>query len=119
MNKKIPTVINAKGRTVAVLADSANEDYISLTDIAGYKNDDTNSVIQNWMRGRDTIDFLGLWEELNNPDFNCLEFEAIKADSGANSFVLTPKYQICTFIEERVSKPTDFFSKASGKSLFG
>ena len=92
MNKKIPAVINAKGRTVAVLADSANEDYISLTDIARYKNEDyPGYVIQNWMRSRSTVEFLGLWEELNNPDFNCLEFEAIKVDSGANSFVLTPK----------------------------
>ena len=91
MNKKIPAVINAKGRTVAVLADSANEDYISLTDIARYKNDDTNTVIQNWMRGRDTIDFLGLWEKINNPDFKPLEFEGFRNNAGSNAFTLSPQ----------------------------
>ena len=91
MNKKITAVINAKGRTVAVLADSANEDYISLTDIARYKNDDTNSVIQNWMRGRNTIDFLGLWEKINNPDFKPLEFDGFRNQAGSNAFTLSPQ----------------------------
>ncbi|MDO4561290.1 MAG: KilA-N domain-containing protein [bacterium] len=91
MNKKIPSVINANGRTVTVLANSASDDYISLTDIARYKNDDTNAVIQNWMRGRDTIDFLGLWEKINNADFKPLEFEGFRSQAGSNAFTLSPQ----------------------------
>ena len=67
------------------------DDYISLTDIAKYKNaDDPRFIIQNWMRTRFTIEFLRIWEQLNNPDFNRVEFEAVKNESGSNSFVMTP-----------------------------
>ena len=67
-------------------------DFISLTDIAKYKNaDDPRFIIQNWMRTRFTVEFLGIWEHLNNPDFNRLEFEAVKNESGSNAFVMTPK----------------------------
>lgn len=67
------------------------EDYISLTDIAKHKNpEDPRFIIQNWMRTRFTIDFLGLWEHLNNPDFNRVEFEAVKNEAGSNAFVMTP-----------------------------
>lgn len=67
------------------------DDYISLTDIAKYRNaDDPRFVIQNWMRTRFTVEFLGIWEQLNNPDFNRVEFEAVKNESGSNSFVMTP-----------------------------
>lgn len=67
------------------------EDFISLTDIAKYKNaDDPRFVIQNWMRTRFTMEFLGIWEYLNNPDFNRVEFEAVKNESGSNAFVMTP-----------------------------
>jgi KilA-N domain len=67
------------------------QDYISLTDIAKHKNaDDPRFVIQNWMRTRFTIEFLGIWEQLNNPDFNRVEFEAVKNASGSNAFVMTP-----------------------------
>ena len=51
----------------------------------------TNVVIQNWMRLKDTIEFLGFWEQLSNPKFNCIEFEAIKASAGTNRFILTAK----------------------------
>ena len=51
----------------------------------------TNVVIQNWMRLKDTIEFLGFWEQLSNPNFNCIEFEAIKASAGTNRFILTAK----------------------------
>lgn len=92
MNKKIPALIDANGHTITILSDGLSDDYISLTDIARYKNAEfPGYVIQNWMRSRATAEFLGLWEELNNPDFNCLEFDAIKSEAGANSFVLTPK----------------------------
>ncbi|MBN4063515.1 KilA-N domain-containing protein [Cardiobacterium sp. AH-315-I02] len=67
------------------------EDYISLTDIAKHKNpDDPRFIIQNWMRTRFSIEFLGLWEQLNNPDFNRIEFEAVKNEAGSNAFVMTP-----------------------------
>ncbi len=67
------------------------DDFISLTDIAKYKNpDDPRFVIQNWMRTRFTVEFLGIWEQLNNPDFNRVEFEAVKNEAGSNAFVMTP-----------------------------
>ncbi|MEG2841951.1 MAG: KilA-N domain-containing protein, partial [Ruthenibacterium sp.] len=79
-------------RTLAVVSDGSYDGYISLTDIARYKNPEyPGYVIQNWMRNRSTIEFLGLWEQINNPDFNYLEFEAIKNDAGSNAFVMTPK----------------------------
>lgn len=92
-NKKVQSVIHANGVDIAVVTSIGNEDdYISLTDIAKYHNPELPGyVIQNWMRNRSTIEFLGLWEELNNPDFNCLEFEAIKQAAGSNSFAMTPK----------------------------
>ena len=92
-DKKIESVIHANGVDITVVTTIGNEeDYISLTDIAKYHNPELPGyVIQNWMRNRSTIDFLGLWEELNNPQFNCLEFEAIKQAAGSNSFAMTPK----------------------------
>lgn len=67
------------------------DDYISLTDIAKYRNaDDPRFIIQNWMRTRFTLEFLGIWEKLNNPDFNRVEFEAVKNNAGSNAFVMTP-----------------------------
>ena len=68
------------------------EDYISLTDIARYKDSKrTDYIIQNWLRNRNTIEFLGIWEHLNNPDFNPIEFDGIKKQAGLNSFILTAK----------------------------
>ncbi len=71
------------------------QDYISLTDIARYKEADRiDHVIQNWMRNRNTIEFLGIWEQLYNPEFKPLEFEGFKRQAGLNSFVLTPRLWI-------------------------
>jgi len=68
------------------------EDYISLTDIARYKDSKrTDYIIQNWLRNRNTIEFLGIWEHLNNPNFNPIEFDGIKKQAGLNSFILTAK----------------------------
>jgi len=68
------------------------EDYISLTDIARYKDAErTDYIIQNWLRNRNTIEFLGIWEHLNNPGFNPIEFDGIKKQAGLNSFILTAK----------------------------
>lgn len=66
-------------------------DYICITDIARQKNsEDPNGVIANWMRNRNTIEFLGIWEELYNPCFNPLEFEGFRRDAGLNAFTLSP-----------------------------
>ena len=71
------------------------EDYISLTDIARYKNPDrTDDLIRNWLRNRNTIEFLGIWEQLNNPAFKPVEFDGFRKQAGLNSFTLTPKQWI-------------------------
>ena len=68
------------------------EDYICITDIARYKDEArTDNIIQNWLRNRNTIEFLGIWEQLNNPDFKPIEFEGFRKQAGLNSFVLTAK----------------------------
>jgi hypothetical protein len=69
-----------------------HDDYISLTDIAKYKSQDTPAdIIKNWLRARSTIDLLGLWEKLNNPDFKLVEFDQFRFEAGENAFVLSPK----------------------------
>ncbi|MFI3315373.1 MAG: KilA-N domain-containing protein [Rikenellaceae bacterium] len=83
--------INIEGVDV-VLVKQGGEDYISLTDMARYKNlERTNYIIQNWMRTRYTIEFIGLWEKIHNPDFKSIEFDAFRNEAGLNSFVLTPQ----------------------------
>lgn len=68
------------------------EDYISLTDIARYKNEDgSDDIIRNWLRNRNTLEFLGIWERLNNPDFKPVEFDGFRNQAGLNSFTLSPK----------------------------
>lgn len=69
-----------------------DEDYICITDIARYKDEKrTDYIIQNWLRNRNTIEFLGIWEHLNNPDFNPIEFDGFRKRAGLNSFTLTAK----------------------------
>ena len=73
------------------------KDYISLTDIAKQKNVTApNGVIGNWMRNRNTIEYLGLWETLHNPNFNPLEFEGFRKQAGLNAFTLSPSQWIET-----------------------
>lgn len=75
-----------------VLYKQNQEEYISLTDMAKFRDSErTNYIIQNWMRTRSTIEFLGLWEQLKNPNFKSIEFDAFRNESGSNSFTLTPK----------------------------
>ena len=70
-------------------------EYICITDIARYKNPDrTDDLIRNWLRNRNTIEFLGIWEQLNNPAFKPVEFDGFKKQAGLNSFTLTPKQWI-------------------------
>ena len=95
--KPIINKIVAQDTEISVLSKGTEDDFLSLTDIARYKNADYPSdVIQNWMRNRSTVEFLGLWERIHNPDFNYLEFEVIDGEAGRNGFVLTPKRWIET-----------------------
>lgn len=82
--------IIVKDKEIAITGFS-DDDYVSLTDIAKFlNNDDPRYPIQNWMRLKDTIDYIGLWETLNNSNFNRVEFDAYKKEYGRNSFVMTP-----------------------------
>lgn len=84
--------IIADGLEISVISVGNEDDYISLTDIAKKRTEENPGyLIQNWMRNRNTVKFLGLWEQMHNPNFNYLEFEAIEKEAGLNSFVLTPK----------------------------
>lgn len=85
--------INANGTEIAYYTDEdSKNDYISLTDIARKKNPlEPKAVVANWMRSRSTIEYLGLWEQLNNPDFKGLEFESFKNEAGSNAFTLSPQ----------------------------
>ena len=91
MSKVIKEVIHAHGIDIGIYTEDFKNEYISITDIARYKSDDPAAVIQNWMRGRDVIEFLGLWESLHNPNFKPLEFEGFKNQAGANAFTMSPK----------------------------
>jgi hypothetical protein len=88
--------IDANGTEIRVMGDVVNEEaYISLTDIAKYKNPDNAFIIvANWMRNHSTISFLGLWEQIHNPNFKPIEFDRFKAESGDNAFTLTPQQWI-------------------------
>ena len=96
MGKLIKDTIHANGIDIGIYTQDFENEFISLTDIARYKSDDPTSVIQNWMRNRDVIEFLGLWERLHNSDFNPLEFEGFKKQAGANAFTMSPKKWIET-----------------------
>jgi len=94
VSKSKKSTVDVQGTTVSIVS-SGNDDYLSLTDIAKYKNPDhADDVIRNWLRNRNTIEFLGVWERLNNSDFNPVEFDGIKIMAGLNSFTLTPKQWI-------------------------
>ncbi len=81
--------INVKDTTISIV--KFNEtDFISLTDVAKFKSDEPNAVIGNWLRNRNTIEYLGIWETLYNPDFNPLEFEGFKKEAGLNAFTMSP-----------------------------
>lgn len=84
--------IEIGSRLITVNLSENENDYISLTDIAKFKNiDDPRFAIQNWMKTRYTVDFLGVWEQIHNPNFNRVEFDTFKNEAGTNAFVLTPQ----------------------------
>ena len=89
--KTVKETIHAKGLEIGIYTTDFENEFISLTDIAKYRNgDDPRFVIQNWMRNRNTIEFLAVWEELHNPNFNRVQFEAVRNEAGLNRFVMTP-----------------------------
>lgn len=88
--RQIKETIHAKGIEISIYTTDFENEFISLTDIAKYKSDDPNATICNWMRNRDTLEFLGLWESLHNPDFKPLEFEGFRNNAGLNAFTMSP-----------------------------
>ena len=83
--------VNIQGIDVVFYTEN-KEDFISLTDIARHQDSERSDyILQNWMRNRSTIEFVGLWEKFNNPNFNSIEFDGIRNLAGSNSFSLTPK----------------------------
>lgn len=88
--------INVKEHVVSIIRIN-NEDYISITDIARFKNPkEPKDVVKNWFRNRSTIEYLGLWEKINNPDFKGVEFDPLLFEAGSNSFTLSPSKWIET-----------------------
>ena len=85
--------INANGTEISVMnANNSQDDYLCLTDLARRKNPyEPKDVVKNWLRLRSTIEFLGLWEQLYNPDFKGVEFDTFKNEAGSNAFTLTPQ----------------------------
>ena len=92
MSKIKKEQISAKGFTIQVYTEDFRNDYISLTDIARYKNmHEPKDVVKNWLRVRDTIEFLGLWETIHNPNFKGVEFDSFRKEAGTNAFTLSPQ----------------------------
>ena len=91
MSKVKKDTIEAKGFAIQIYTEDFKNDYISLTDIARYKSDEPFIVINNWLRGKDNIQFLGLWESMHNPDFKPIEFDRLRNEAGSNAFTLSPK----------------------------
>ena len=100
MKDKITTIMNVNENEIRVMRIDS-EDYISLTDLARYKNsDDPSDVIKKWLSNYDTIEFLGLWEELSNENFNLAEFSLIKMEAPKKSFTMSPS-QWCTRVNAK------------------
>ncbi len=89
MAKDKKSSINVQGTAITILS-QREEDYISLTDMVKHF-EGRSALIEQWLKNKDTVLFLGVWEQINNPDFNSLEFEGIKNEAGRNSFFLSAK----------------------------
>ena len=90
-NQTVENTIIANGTEISVISSPNGEDYISLTDIARHRNPEFPAdVIKNWLRLRSTIEYLGVWEEINNPNFKLVEFDQFKNAAGSNTFVMSP-----------------------------
>ena len=111
-------IINAKGTEIAVLSKGDENDFFPLTDIARYKNpDEPKDVVKNWMRSRSTIEFLGLWGLLNNPNFKGFEFDSFIHDAGSNAFTLSPQKWISA--TNAIEQMTSILGSAAIKQLEG
>lgn len=91
MVKPVKETIHAKGLDIGIYTNDFKNEFISLTDIAKFRSDDPNNTIRNWMRSKETIAFLGLWEKLHNPNFKPVEFEGFKNEAGYNAFTMAPQ----------------------------
>lgn len=90
MRKKVSSLL-VKQVNINIFQEKEHE-YISLTDIAAFKNsNEPKDVVKNWLRNRGTIEFLGLWEKINNPHFKGVEFDSFLFEAGSNSFTLSPR----------------------------
>ncbi|MGO8816455.1 MAG: KilA-N domain-containing protein [Terriglobia bacterium] len=87
--------IEVQGKEITIIS-RQREGFISLTDIAKYRDSDAPAdIVKNWLRSRSTIEFLGLWEQLNNPGFKLVEFDQFRNEAGSNHFVLSPQKWNC------------------------
>ena len=91
MAKIIKDTIHAKGIEIGIYTTDFENEFISLTDIARYRSADPRITIHTWLRGRDIVEFLGLWESLHNPDFKRSEFDTFKSEAGTNAFTFSIK----------------------------
>ena len=83
--------ISAKGFAIQIYTEDFKNDYISPIDIARYKSEEPFIIINNWLRSKYTIKFLGLWESMNNINFKPIEFDRFKNEAGSNAFTLSPQ----------------------------
>ena len=88
--KVVKETIHAIGFDISIYTMDFENEFISLTDIAKYKSNVPNDVIKNWMRSRETLEFLGLWETLHNPDFKPVEFDGFRKEAGLHAFTMSP-----------------------------
>ncbi|MBN2686243.1 MAG: KilA-N domain-containing protein [Pontiellaceae bacterium] len=110
--------INANGTEITVLSKGDENDYISLTDIARYKNpDEPKDVIKNWMRNRSTIEFLGLWEELNNPGFKGVEFDTFKNEAELIKQEIPPRQRLVTLNKMAIEQMTSILKSPATRQL--
>ena len=89
--KLVNDTIHAKGIDISIYTEDFQNEFISLTDIARYKSNEPKDVVKNWMRSKDTIEFLGLWEQLHNEKFKGVEFDSFRRQAGSNAFTLSPQ----------------------------
>jgi KilA domain-containing protein len=100
MSKNKKTTIEVKGSAITVLSQK-EDDYICITDIARYKNAErTDDLVRNWLRNRNTIEFPGIWEQLDNPDFKPVEFDGIRMQAGLMQDLLTGKKRVTPLLND-------------------
>ena len=91
MTATIKETIHANGIDITVYTNDFKSEYISLTDIARYRSSDPRITIHSWLRSRDIVEFLGLWESLHNPNFKRTEFDTFKKDAGTNAYTFSTR----------------------------